>query len=512
MSQLVLVLGDQLSTSLASLRDADPAATRVLMAEVAAEVAYAPHHAKKLAFLFAAMRHHAESLRKAGFAVDYVELDDGDNSGSLTGELERALHRHGTMPVRITFPGEWRVKAEIERWAESTQVNFAWLADDRFLCSPEDFQAWARGRKTLRMEHFYRVMRRRHDLLMEAGEPAGGRWNFDAENREPLPPPLARPPIPRPMQFRPDAITRDVMRLIERHCPDAFGELDGFGFAVTPGNAKRAFSHFLKSALPRFGDHQDAMATGEDFLFHAVISIYLNAGLLDPLACCRAAEAAWRDGTAPLNAVEGFVRQILGWREFVRGMYWLHMPEYAGRNALEADLPLPEFYWSGETGMRCVAETVSGIRRNAYAHHIQRLMVTGNFALIAGIDPQAVCDWYLGVFADAYEWVELPNTLGMALHGDGGTLASKPYAASGRYIERMSDYCSGCRYDPGDATGEHACPFNYLYWDFIARHRARFEKHPRMAMIYRNLARQDPRRVARMRAKAAAARRDLDQL
>ncbi len=512
MSQLVLVLGDQLSASLASLRDADPASTRILMAEVAAEVDYAPHHAKKLAFLFAAMRHHAKALRKAGFEVDYVHLDDADNSGSLSGELERALQRHGSMPVRITFPGEWRVKAEIERWAESARANFAWVPDDRFLCSPEDFAEWARGRKTLRMEHFYRSMRRRHDLLMEDGEPAGGRWNFDAQNREPLPPPLARPAIPRPMQFRPDPTTRDVLRLIERRCPDAFGELAGFSFAVTPGNAKRAFSHFLKAALPYFGDHQDAMASGEDFLFHSVISIYLNAGLLDPLECCRAAEAAWRDGAAPLNAVEGFVRQIIGWREFVRGIYWLYMPEYAERNALEADLPLPEFYWSGATDMHCVAETVAGIRRNAYAHHIQRLMVTGNFALIAGIDPKAVCDWYLGVFADAYEWVELPNTLGMALHGDNGAFASKPYAASGRYIDRMSDYCEGCRYDPSDATGDNACPFNYLYWDFIARNRARFEKHPRMAMIYRNLARQDSERVARMRARAEAARRNLDRL
>lgn len=512
MPELVLILGDQLSPGLAALRDADPARTRILMAEVAGEASYAPHHAKKLAFVLAAMRHRAEALRNDGFTVDYVTLDDPDNSGTLSGELARALRRHGHLPLRITEPGEWRVKTEIDAWASAAEVDLTWIEDDRFLCSMAEFQRWAQGRKGLRMEHFYRVMRRRHDLLMEAGEPAGGRWNFDSENREPLPPPLAREPIAPPMRFRPDADTEAVIDLIRRTFPDAFGDLEPFWFAVTPAQAKRAFSHFLRKSLPAFGDHQDAMASGEDFLYHAVISLYLNVGLLDPLACCRAAEEAWRDGSAALNAVEGFIRQILGWREFIRGVYWLAMPDYAERNALGADLPLPDFYWSGQTGMRCVAETVDGIRRNAYAHHIQRLMVTGNFALLAGLEPKAVCHWYLGVFADAFEWVELPNTLGMALHGDGGVFASKPYAASGRYIDRMSDYCQGCRYDPTDATGEQACPFNYLYWDFIVRHRQRFEKHPRMAMVYRNLSRQKPERVLRMRELAAIARADLDAL
>lgn len=512
MPELVLILGDQLSGELSALRHADPAHTRILMAEVQGEVDYAPHHAKKLAFIFSAMRHHAQALRTKGFEVDYVTLDDPHNSGTLCGELERARQRHGYTALRITEPGEWRVKSDIDAWASAREVDLSWLEDGRFLCSAAAFQQWAKGRKGLRMEHFYRVMRRRHDLLMEADEPAGGRWNFDPENREPLPPPLARAPIPKPMQFRPDAETEAVLKMVRSRCPDAFGDLEPFWFAVTPAQARRAFSHFLNKGLPLFGDHQDAMASGENFLFHAVISTYMNAGLLDPLACCRAAENAWRAGSAPLNAVEGFIRQILGWREFIRGIYWLKMPEYAENNALDADLPLPEFYWSGDTGMRCVAETVAGIRRNAYAHHIQRLMITGNFALLAGLEPKAVCDWYLGVFADAYEWVELPNTLGMALHGDGGLFASKPYAASGRYIERMSDYCQGCRYDSAAATGDDACPFNYLYWDFIARHQERFAKHPRMAMIYRNLMRQKPERVARMRELAAIARADLDAL
>lgn len=511
-ARLVLVLGDQLSADLSSLRNAEPASTHVLLAEVEAEARYAPHHAKKLAFVFAAMRHFAADLRQQGFSVDYVPLTDPQNSGSLATELGRALNRHGLEAATITEPGEWRVRQELESWAAAQHVTLHWREDDRFLCSHSAFESWASGRKTLRMEHFYRFMRRRHDLLMEGDEPAGGRWNFDQDNRQPLPPPLARPRLPQPMHFTPDATTEEVIALVAQRFPDAFGELEPFWFAVSSADAKRAFAHFLRRALPGFGDHQDAMAEGEPFLYHAMISLYLNVGLLDPLQCCRDAEAAWRDGLAPINAVEGFVRQILGWREFVRGVYWRHMPDYAERNALGAALPLPDFYWSGNTGMRCVAETVDGIRRHAYAHHIQRLMITGNFALLAGLDPKAVCDWYLGVFADAYEWVELPNTLGMALHGDGGLLASKPYAASGRYIKRMSDYCRGCRYDPEDATGQRACPFNYLYWDFVARHEQRFARHPRMAVIYRNLARQRPERVERMRQLAAAARRNLDAL
>ncbi len=512
MSRLVLVLGDQLSRRLSAVRDADPSATRILMCEVAEEARYAHHHAKKLAFLFAAMRAHARLLERDGFSVDYIRLDDPDNTGTLTGELERALARHPNSEVRITFPGEWRVQQAIEAWAGSGDVDFAWLPDDRFLSGIDDFAAWAKGRKTLRMEHFYRVMRRRHGLLMEGDQPAGGRWNFDADNRQALPPPLARPPIAAPMQFRPAAATQEVLAMVAHCCPDAFGDLEPFGFAVTAADARRAFAHFVKTNLPHFGDYQDAMANDEDFLYHSVISVYLNAGLLDPLTCCQQAEAAWREGRAPLNAVEGFIRQILGWREFIRGIYWLHMPEYAERNHLEADLPLPEFYWTGETGMRCLGETVASTRRNAYAHHIQRLMITGNFALIAGIAPKAVCDWYLGVYADAFEWVELPNTLGMALYGDGGLFASKPYAASGRYIQRMSNYCEDCRYDPADATGERACPFNYLYWDFIARHEAKLRGNPRMGMIYGNLRRMHPERVRLMRERAAVARRDLDAL
>ena len=510
--QLVLVLGDQVGERIPALDGADPATTRILLAEVAGEVAYAPHHAKKLALIFSAMRHCAERLRDAGWTIDYVRLDDAANSGTLAGELDRAVQAHGPKRIRVTEPGEWRVREDLRLWAEGAGATLEFVPDDRFLSSPEDFAKWAKGRKTLRMEYFYREMRRRHDLLLEDGGPVGGEWNYDADNRKKLPPPAKRPRIAGPMHFTPDAITEEVLELVRTRCPDAFGELEPFWFAVTPGDAKRAFAHFLEYSLPHFGDFQDAMAADEDFVYHSIISMYLNIGLLDPLDCCRRAEEAWRNGDAPLNAVEGFVRQILGWRDFVRGVYWLKMPGYAEENVLAADRPLPAFYWSGETDMRCMREAIGATRRNAYAHHIQRLMVTGNFALLAGIRPAEVADWYLGVYADAFEWVELPNVAGMALYADGGVFASKPYAASGKYIDRMSDYCKGCRYDVKASTGEDACPFNYLYWDFVAGNRETLQGNPRMGMMYRNLDKQDPERVEAMHVLAASAREDLDAL
>lgn len=343
------------------------------------------------------------------------------------------------------------------------------------------------------MEFFYRDMRRLSGLLMDGEEPAGGQWNFDHDNRKSLPK-GERPPERR--RFTPDAVTREVIDMVAHRFPAHFGDLEPFGWAVTRAEALEALDHFISDCLPNFGDYQDAMSQGNAFLYHSVISPYLNIGLLTPAEICARAEEAWRGGKAPLNAVEGFIRQILGWREYVRGLYWLKMPAYAETNALEACRPLPAFYWTGETEMNCLAQAIGDTKRHAYAHHIQRLMVTGNFALLAGLAPKEVEAWYLLVYADAFEWVELPNTHGMALFADGGIMASKPYAASGAYIDRMSDYCSGCRYRPDVKLGPKACPFNYLYWDFLIRNEAKLKANPRMAMPYRTLAKMDPARKA----------------
>jgi deoxyribodipyrimidine photolyase-related protein len=487
MTHLVLILGDQLTPHISSLEGADPATTTILICEVAAEATYVKHHKRKIAFLFSAMRHFAEELRSEGWTVDYVQLDDPENSCSFTGEVARAMARHGATSLTVTEPGEWRVLGEMQAWEDLLGIPVTITPDTRFIASHAEFEAWAEGRKALRMEYFYRDMRRKTGLLMEGDDPAGGQWNFDHDNRKPASGGSLL--MPHPLRHAPDAITQEVLALVVDRFADHFGSLDDYWFGATREQAEAAFAHFLKSALPDFGDYQDAMLVGERFLYHSVVSMYLNCGLLDPLALCRAVEAEYQAGRAPLNAAEGFIRQIIGWREYVRGIYWREGPDYARRNALGATRPLPAFYWTAETDMACIRAAVEQTRDEAYAHHIQRLMVTGTFALIAGIDPHELHEWYLAVYADAYEWVEVPNTVGMSQFADGGLLASKPYAASGAYIDRMSDYCGGCRYNVKLKAGPDACPYNYLYWDFISRHEDRFVKNPRMAQMVRTYQR-----------------------
>ena len=498
---LVPILGDQLTPTLASLCGCAPGETVVLMMEVWDEATYVRHHQQKIALVFSAMRHFAAELREAGWAVDYVTLDDPDNAGSLTGEVARAIERHAPRAVRVVEAGEWRVQQAIREWTDKFPCPVEVLEDDRFLCSISEFARWAEGRKQLRMEFFYREMRRKTGLLMDGAEPVGGQWNYDADNRKPPKTGLAFPPRP---QFAPDAITRSVLKLVAEQFGGHFGRLEPFGWPVTRADAATAADAFFARCLPRFGDYQDAMVDGEDALYHSLLSTSINLGLLDPLELCRRAEAEYDAERAPLNAVEGFIRQIIGWREYVRGFYWLHMPGLADANELDAARPLPEFWWTGETDMRCLADAVRNTRDNAYAHHIQRLMILGNFALIAGIDPRAVQDWFLAVYADAYEWVELPNVAAMALYADGGVLASKPYAASGNYINQMSDHCRRCIYSPAKKSGDGACPFGPLYWHFIVRNRERLETNPRIGRVYATWDRMDGAKRADYLASAEA--------
>jgi deoxyribodipyrimidine photolyase-related protein len=483
---IVLVLGDQLSHGLPSLKAASPKNAIVLLAEVADEATYVRHHKKKIAFVFSAMRHFAGELRDGGWRVDYIALDEPGNSGSLAGETQRALKRHSASRVIMTEPGEWRLLRDIQTWPERFSVPVEVLNDDRFLCTRDAFARWAEGRKQLRMEYFYRDMRRQTGLLMDGDEPEGGRWNFDAENRKPAGEDLF---MPKPMRVAPDESTRAVLDLVAARFSNHIGDLEPFWFAVTRNQADAAFAAFLRDALPRFGDYQDAMLRGHKFLYHSVCSLYLNAGLLDPLDMCRRAEAEYRAGRAPLNAVEGFIRQIIGWREYIRGIYWLKMPDYADVNFFDATNDLPDFYWTGQTDMACVRAAISQTIEEAYAHHIQRLMITGNLAMLMGVAPRQIHEWYLAVYADAYEWVEMPNVLGMSQFADGGLLGSKPYAAGGNYINKMSDYCKSCAYDVKQKTGPRACPFNYLYWDFLARNRDKLARNPRLGPVYRTLER-----------------------
>ncbi len=501
MTVLRVVLGDQLAEDIAALDGLDAKRDVVLMMEVADETVYVRHHKQKIAFILSAMRHFAHALEAHGVRVDYVKLDDAGNTGSFDGEVARAVKRHKATRVVATWPGEWRVLDAMRGWEASLGVPVEIREDTRFIATRGDFARWAEGRASLRMEFFYREMRRATGLLMDGDDPEGGRWNFDAENRKPLPKGAATPPR---KTFAPDAVTQEVLDLVAARFPDHIGDLDTFGWPVTRADALLALKNFITHRLPMFGDHQDAMMTDEPTLFHALLSPAMNAGLLDPREICRAAEVAYQKGHAPLNAVEGFIRQIIGWREYVRGLYWLKMPDYAQSNFLDAHRPLPWFYWDGRTRMNCLKQAVGDTIRNGYAHHIQRLMITGNFALLARVRPAEIEEWYLAVYADAYDWVELPNTHGMAIFADGGVMASKPYAASGAYIDRMSDYCKGCGYDVKTKLGPKACPFNYLYWSFLIDNQEKLGRNVRLAMPYKNLARMkdDQKKAVTMQAHA----------
>jgi deoxyribodipyrimidine photolyase-related protein len=495
MTILVPILGDQLSHDLASLRAVPRDQAVVLMMEVAQEATYVPHHPQKIAFFFSAMRHFAEELRTAGWTVDYVAIDDPANSGDFTGEVARAAARHRPDAIVAVKAGEWRVLAAQQTWPGATLVD-----DDRFICGIDAFAAWASPRKRLIMEDFYRLMRRQTGLLMDGDQPLGGQWNYDADNRKSVP---KGHRFAAPVRFAPDAITRDVLGLVAQRFGHHFGSLDSFAWPVTRTQALAALDDFIAHRLAGFGDYQDAMVTGEDVLNHSLLSPALNVGLLSPLEVCRAAEAAFHAGTAPLNAVEGFIRQIIGWREYVRGLYWFAGPDYTQRNHLDATRPLPALFWGAATDLKCVGEAVDATRRNAMAHHIQRLMILGNFAMLVGADPAEVHRWYLAVYADAIEWVEAPNVIGMSQFADGGLMATKPYAAGGAYVNRMSDHCRGCRYDVKQRTGERACPLNSLYWDFLARHEQRLSGNQRLWRMYDGWRRFAPDEQARIRAQAA---------
>lgn len=481
MTALRIIFADQLSESLASLQSNDMQLDTVLMCELMEEASYVKHHPKKIAFLFSAMRHFALELSEQGHRVRYIKLDDANNTGSFTSEIKRAVAELKPDKIVVTEPGEYRVLMLIQSWQALFGIPVEILPDTRFLASHAEFEDWAADKKQLLMEFFYRIMRKKFGILMDAnGKPIGGEWNYDKENRKP---PKAGMKSPLRISHHKSEITKQVLRLVQQHFSQHFGNLQPFHYAVTRQQALIELEHFISDLLPNFGDFQDAMVAGEPYLYHSLLSTYLNAGLLLPLEICQKAEAAFHAGIAPLNAVEGFIRQILGWREYIRGIYWKFMPEYGERNSLNAMRPLPEFYWTADTQMFCMRESINHTREHAYSHHIQRLMVTGNFALLAGLDVKAVQEWYLAVYSDAYEWVEMPNTLGMALFGDGGVVASKPYAASGKYIQRMSNYCSKCQYNPELMTGEQACPFNSLYWDFVARHESIFRSNQRMPFM-----------------------------
>ena len=507
---LVIVLGDQLNADSAAFDDFDSKQDAVWMAEVAEESTHVWNHKARIVMFLAGMRHFRDALVKRKIKVHYRHLDDRGNRGTFAAELAAIVKRLQPERLILVEPGEWRVREGFRKTAKGLKIELELRPDRHFLCTPEEFAEHAKGRKQLRLEYFYRDLRRKYDLLMDGSEPEGGKWNYDSANRGSFG--RSGPgKVPKPKRFRPSSITKDVIALVDRKFKKHPGKLDSFDWPVTPKQAQQALSDFIENRISRFGEYQDAMWTDEPYLYHSRISAALNLKLLSPLEVIEEALVAYRAGRAPLNAVEGFVRQILGWREYVRGIYWLYMPEYLDRNAMNATQPLPSFYWTGKTDMHCLSQAIGQTLEYGYAHHIQRLMVTGLFALLLGVDPKQVHEWYLAVYVDAVEWVELPNALGMSQFADGGVMASKPYVATGKYIQRMSNYCGACRFDPGKATGPDACPFTTLYWDYLLRHKKQLAGNNRMSLQLKNLDRKKTAELKAIQQQAKTVRSALSQ-
>ena len=482
MTNLRIILCDQLTHDISSLSDINKDEDIVLMVELHSEFTYVKHHKKKIAFLLSAMRHFSAELSNANVNVCYIKLEDQNNKNLLKDHVKEIIEKHSVKRVIITHPSEYRILQEIKQWKSIFSIPVQIREDNRFLCTPGEFSKWAGDKKQLRMEFFYREIRKKYNILMNGNKPEGGKWNFDNENQKS---PAKNLNIPEKYEAKPDQITIEVIQLVNKHFGGHFGDLEPFFFAVTRDDAKIALKHFIERRLIKFGDYQDAMIENEPWMFHSHLSFYLNCGLLTAMECIRAVEHAYHSKSLPINSVEGFIRQIIGWREYVRGVYWHKMPDYKNENFFGADRKLPDFFWHANSKMNCINQCVKETKRHAYAHHIQRLMVLGNFALLAGINPDQVNEWYLIVYADAYEWVELPNVTGMVLFADGGYLASKPYASSGAYINKMSNYCNNCSFNVNSKNGQEACPFNYLYWNFIVQNREKLEKNPRISMMYR---------------------------
>lgn len=504
---LIVILGDQLSTSISSLSNCNRKKDMIVMMELLDEATYVKHHPYKIILIFSAMRHFAEALTKKGYNVTYIKLDDKQNQHNFTDTLKIIINQIKPQKLTITEPGEYRILEMIEGWEKAFQIPVSILEDTRFYCNIDSFKQWAKDKKQLRMEYFYRKMRKEMNILMKNGKPIGGKWNYDSDNRQA--PPKDKT-FKAPPQFQPDKLTQKVIALVKKHFSKHFGVTDDFTFAVTHTDAKKCLHFFCQHHLEEFGTYQDAMLLNEYNLYHSQLSMYLNIGLLLPKDIIDSVLETYHNKKIALHNVEGFIRQILGWREFIRGMYWLHMPTYKKLNFFNHKNKLPELFWTGETDMTCVKHCIAQTRETANSHHIQRLMITGNFALLLHTDPQEICEWYLSVYADAFEWVELPNTLGMSQFGDGGIIASKPYISSGNYINKMSNFCANCHYDVKLKIEDNACPFNFLYWHFLITHKKKLEQNPRLKFAYNHVNKLSQEDIKKIKAKAQTFQKSLN--
>jgi deoxyribodipyrimidine photolyase-related protein len=522
---LILILGDQLDHQSSAFEGFDPKQDVVLMIEALEESTHVWSHKIRTALFLSAMRHFAQELEASGWPVMYRKLEI-DADVSLASGLLNAIEQLQPQAVIGVEPGDFRVREQLENAIQSianysinqrasnqksSLKSIQWREDAHFLCSAQEFRQWAGKSTTLRMEFFYRSMRQRHKVLMEGKEPVGGQWNFDTENRKTFG--KAGPQdVPKPLVYENDAITKQVIAVVQDKFKDHPGHLDQFNWPVSREQALLALNSFIDDRLAQFGPHQDAMWTNFEFGWHSLLSSSLNLKLLNPLEVIQAAEKAYHERGLDIASVEGFIRQILGWREFMRGVYFLDMPQMAQDNFYGHENSLPQWYWTASTKMNCMRQSIQQTLDNGYSHHIQRLMITGMFGITAQIKPQALCDWYLAVYVDAVEWVELPNTAGMALFANGGRFTSKPYVASGAYVKRMSNYCQTCVYSPEARSGQEACPMTVLYWNFLDAHEKEFAGHPRTALMVKNLQRMSHEERIAVRSRAAEMLLDLDSL
>jgi len=510
MKTLRLILGDQLNHQHHWFQEVNDHVTYVMM-EMRQETDYVVHHVQKVTAFFLAMRAFSRHLQSVGLQVVYYQLDHPENKQSLEANLHQFMQQHSIEKFEYMLPDEFRLDEQLKAFCKSLSIQHEAFDSAHFYTSRVELANFFKGKKIFLLENFYRAMRKKHNVLMDGNEPAGGQWNFDADNRKKLPDQVF---VPKPPTFDYGEELVNIQEMIKSQGIETMGFPEPFHHAVTRPQALALLQWFVQDALPLFGTYEDAMDTTEPFVFHSRLSFVMNVKLLSPHEVVQAAVAAWQasNGAIGLNQVEGFVRQILGWREFMRGIYWANMPEFASLNFLNHKVKLPAWFWTGQTNMNCLKHAIGQSLQLAYAHHIQRLMVIGNFALLLGADPDEVDAWYLGVYIDAIEWVEITNTRGMSQYADGGIVGSKPYVASANYMHKMSNYCKTCHYNKDEKTGEKACPFNSLYWDFYHRHRDKFERNPRIGMMYQLLNKMEPEQLDAILDRAAWVKKHVEEL
>ncbi len=483
-TKLRLILGDQLNEKHSWFEEKDKE-TLYFMAEVLTETGYVKHHIQKVIGFFLAMRNFSEKLSEAGHELLYYKLDDKENEQSFPDNLRALLDKYDIEKFEYQLPDEWRLDKEMREFCESLDIETDTADTEHFMTERDYLKDFFEGKKTYLMENFYRSIRKKYDILMEADgkTPLTGKWNYDASNRKKLPKSVKIPP-----QKHWQRDVSDIVELLEKKDVKTMGSVDADNYIwpVTREECLELLQDFCKYRLANFGDYQDALTTRDYALFHCRLSFGMNTKMITPLEVVTACIEHYFENKdrIDISQIEGFVRQIIGWREYMRGVYWAQMPDYADKNYFKHDAPLPEYYWTGKTKMTCVGHAVTQSLEKAYAHHIQRLMVTGNFALLLGVHPDEVDAWYLGIYIDAIEWVEITNTRGMSQFADGGIVGTKPYISSANYINKQGDYCKQCHYDKNKKYGENACPFNSLYWDFYDRHRELLGNNYRMGMMY----------------------------